>query len=144
MSINRTVFYWTVYMLCLSNNWTVRIRASMHVLQWISYNWRVLFLHIQQWKLLSVPSPEGFLAISFLNFVIKIGNRTSCCPSWSVFTLVIKQTGLPLHGRQIFLITCMFTDRIDSIQSYYLYKGCDFSYSSTVKPLYLDLIAIAL
>ena len=44
--------------------------------------------------------------------LLLIGNRTSCHPIRSVFILVIKQTGLPLRGRPILLITRMITDRI--------------------------------
>ena len=39
-------------------------------------------------------------------------NRTSCRPIRSVIILLIKQIGLPLRGRPIFLITRMITDRI--------------------------------
>ena len=39
-----------------------------------------------------------------------IGNRTSCHPIRSVIILVIKQIGLPLHGRPILLITRMISN----------------------------------
>ena len=43
--------------------------------------------------------------------MINIGKRTSCRPIWSVIILMIKQIGLPLCSRPIFLITRMITDR---------------------------------
>ena len=44
--------------------------------------------------------------------MINIGNRNLCCLTRSVIILMIKQIGLPLHGRPILLITRMITDRI--------------------------------
>ena len=44
--------------------------------------------------------------------VIIIDNRTSRRPILSVIILVIKQIGLSLRGRQIFLISRVSTDRI--------------------------------
>ena len=41
-----------------------------------------------------------------------IGNKTEWSPIRSAIILVIKQIGLPLHGRPILLNTRMITDRI--------------------------------
>ena len=94
------------YASCLLSNLTVR--ALTRALKYLFF----FSTSKKNWNYFCFDFKKGSYISQTLLKLWLIGNRTSCRPIQSVIILVIKQIGLPLHGRPILLITRMITDRI--------------------------------